>query len=408
MKYRNPERMAWLVILGAFLAFLVLCATIPLGIRYYLEHATAPQTATLEVIIGTPRYRVPGAVAPIAATRTVQLPEGTTIETDENSRCIISFYDGSTATLFPSTQIILSEMHVPAFSWGVEPITLQLDETRGHLRVGAAALLPQGTNPVPTRSFQIRTPHLTALLAEGSYAIELLGTDTSQIIVTAGSAAVTSQGQTVQVGPRQRTVSTPGQPPLTPLPAGQDFMVNGDFKDPLPRGWNIVRAPDNDPKVQMGNVTLDALGDAHVVHITRSGSNQGGVVTSADTGIIQQINREVSDYHTMQLSADIRVHNQSLSGGGVLSSEYPLILRIRYRDAYGSPAEWVHGFYIQNLTNNPTNNGQLITQDVPFPYESENLFDVLDPKPFYITSVQIYASGWDYDSSVSGVRLVVE
>jgi len=144
MKYRNPERMAWLVILGAFLAFLVLCATIPLGIRYYLEHATAPQTATLEVIIGTPRYRVPGAVAPIAATRTVQLPEGTTIETDENSGCIISFYDGSTATLFPSTQIILSEMHVPAFSWGVEPITLQLDETRGHLRVGAAALLPLG------------------------------------------------------------------------------------------------------------------------------------------------------------------------------------------------------------------------------------------------------------------------
>jgi hypothetical protein len=92
----------------------------------------------------------------------------------------------------------------------------------------------------------------------------------------------------------------------------------------------------------------------------------------------------------------------------VLSSEYPLILRIRYRDAYGSPAEWVHGFYIQNTTNNPTNNGQQITQDISFPYESVNLFDLLDPKPFFITSIQIYASGWDYDSYVSGVRLVVE
>jgi hypothetical protein len=408
MKYRNPERMAWLVILGAFVAFLFLCATIPVGLRYYLEHATASQTATLEVIDGTPRYRVPGAVAPIAATRTVQLPEGTSIETDENSRGSISFYDGSTAILFPSTQIILGQMRVPAFPWGIEPITLQLEETRGHLRVGAAALFPQGANPAPVRSFQIRTPHFTGFLAEGSYVIELLGTDTSQIIVNAGSAAVTSQGQTVQVGPRQRTVSTPGQPPLPPLPAAQDFIVNGDFKDPLPRGWNIVRTPDNDPRVQLGAVTPEVQGEPRVVHITRSGSNQGGVVTSADTGIIQQINREVSDYHTMQLSADIRVHNQSLSGGGVLSSEYPLILRIRYRDVYGSPAEWVHGFYIQNSTNNPTNNGQLITQDVPFPYESENLFDVLDPKPFYITSVQIYASGWDYDSYVSGVRLVVE
>ena len=408
MKYRNPERMAWLVILGAFVVFLFLCATIPLGLRYYLEHATVSQTATLEVIGGTPRYRVPGAVAPIAATRTVQLPEGTSIETDENSRASISFYDGSTAILFPSTQIILSEMRVPAFASGIEPITLQMEETRGHLRVGAAALFPQGTNPAPTRRFQIRTPHFTALLGEGSYVVELLGTDTSQIIVNAGSASVTSQGRTVQVGPRQRTVSTPGQPPLTPLSAAQDFVVNGDFKDPLARRWDIVRTPDNDPKVQLGTVTPEVLGEVHLVHISRSGSNQGGVVTSADTGIIQQINREVSDYHTMQLSADIRIHNQSLSGGGVLSSEYPLILRIRYRDVYGSPAEWVHGFYIQNSTNNPTNNGQQITQDVPFPYESENLFDMLDPKPFYITSIQIYASGWDYDSYVSGVRLVVE
>lgn len=407
MMSKKPERMAWLVILGAFLAFLLLCATVPLGIRYYLLHATSSETATLDVIGGTPRYRLPGGVAPIAATGTVQLPEGTSVETDENSRCILSFYDGSTAILFPSTQILLSEMHIPTFPWGIEPITLHLEETRGRLRVGAAALLPQGNNAAPTRDLQIGTPHLTASLAEGSYAVEVIA-DTSQVIVTDGSAAVTSQGQTVQVGRRQRTVATAGQPPLPPLPAAQDIIVNGDFSDPLARRWDIVRTPDNDPKVQLGNVSVETLGEQHVVHITRSGSNQGGVTTSADTGIIQQINSEVSDYHTMQLAADIRVHYQSLSGGGVLSSEYPLILRIRYRDAYGSPAEWVHGFYIQNATNNPTNNGQQITPDVPFPYESENLFDILDPKPFFITSIQIYASGWDYDSYVSGVRLVVE
>jgi hypothetical protein len=97
-----------------------------------------------------------------------------------------------------------------------------------------------------------------------------------------------------------------------------------------------------------------------------------------------------------------------LSGGGVLSSEYPLILRMKYRDVYGSEAEWVHGFYIQNATNNPTNNGEQIPPDLWVPFEAGNLFETLDPKPFFITSLQIYASGWDYDSSVSGVRLVVE
>jgi hypothetical protein len=275
------------------------------------------------------------------------------------------------------------------------------------LRLGAAALLPKADTASPTRDFQIGTPHLTASLAEGSYVIEV-STDSSQVIVNDGSAAVTAQGRTVQVARRQRTVAPQGQPPLTPLPAAQDIIVNGDFSDPLARRWDIVRTPNNDPNVQLGTVTQETLGEQHVVHITRSGSNQGGVVTSADTGVIQQINLEVSDYHTMQLLADIRVHSQSLSGGGVLSSEYPLILRIRYRDVYGSTGDWAHGFYIQNLTNNPTNNGQQITQDIPFPYESVNLFDLLDPKPFFITSIQIYASGWDYDSYVSNVRLVVE
>jgi hypothetical protein len=34
--------------------------------------------------------------------------------------------------------------------------------------------------------------------------------------------------------------------------------------------------------------------------------------------------------------------------------------------------------------------------------------ETLDPKPFYILSLQIYASGWDYDSYVSNVRLIIE
>ena len=84
MKNRRPERAAWLVLWGAFCAFLVLCAVVPLGVQYYLEHATTPQLATLEVIGGTVRVREPGAAAPIAVTKTVQLPEGTAIETDEN------------------------------------------------------------------------------------------------------------------------------------------------------------------------------------------------------------------------------------------------------------------------------------------------------------------------------------
>ncbi len=403
MMRRKPERMAWFVIFGAFFAFLVLCATVPLGIRYYLRHATSARTAMLEVISGTVRVRERGAPAPIAVTKSVVLSEGSTIETDENSRGILTFHDGSTAVLFPSTQIILREMHVSTFPWGVEPITLLIDQARGRLRVGAAALVPRGESAAPARDFQILTPQLTAALAEGSYVVEV-GTDASQVVVNDGQAAVTAQDRTVQVGQRQRTVSTRGEPPLPALPAAQDIIVNGDFSDPLARGWAVVREASNDPSAAIGTVAVVPLGDRHAIHITRSNSNQA----SANTGVIQQINKEVSDYRSVSLSADVRVHFQSLSGGGVLSSEYPLILRMKYRDVYGSEAEWVHGFYIQNQTGNPTNNGEQVPPDIWVPFEAGNLFETLDPKPFFITSLQIYASGWDYDSYVSGVRLVVE
>ncbi len=399
---KNPTRVAWLVILGAFAMFLLLCAAVPLSGRYYLEHATTPKPATLEVIGGTVRVRELGAAAPIAVTKTLALNEGSTIETDESSRCIITFLDGSTAILFPSTQITLRAMHVATFVWGTEPITIWIDQTRGRIRVGAAQQIAPTNSALMSRLFQVFTPQLEATLTEGSYAVEV-ATDASQVIVTNGNAMVVAQERTVQVARGQRTVARNNEPPLPALPAEQNLLVNGDFMDPLPRGWDDFRDVAGDTARVNGSATQTLLGDRQTIHIVRANSNQ----TSAITGVVQQINREVSDYRTMRLAADVRVHYQSLSGGGILSSEYPLILRIKYRDVYGSEAEWVHGFYYQNTTNNPTVNGELVPLDVWVPFETGNLFDAV-PRPFYITSLQIYASGWDYDSYVTAVRLLVE
>lgn len=403
MIHKNSDRVAWLVIYGAFAVFLVLCLTVPLGIRYYLQHATTPKEATLEVIGGTVRVREPGVAAPIAVTKSVQVSEGASIETDENSRGILTFVDRSTTILFPGTQMTLHRMRVAAFPWGVEPITIVLDQTRGRIRIGAAPQLTPADNPARTRSFQILTPQLKASLTEGSYSVEV-GTDASQVFVRDGSAIVESAGRSVTVTRGQRTVAHRNEPPLPPLPAAQDIIVNGDFSDPLARGWNVVRESGADPALVNGTVTPLTMDDRNAVRILRRNANQ----ISANTGIVQQINREVSDYRTMRLAADVRLHFQNLSGGGILSSEYPLILRLKYRDQYGSEGEWVHGFYYQNLTNNPTVNGESVPQAVWVPFESSNLLELAEPRPFFITSLQIYASGWDYESYVTAVRLIVE
>ncbi len=140
------------------------------------------------------------------------------------------------------------------------------------------------------------------------------------------------------------------------------------------------------------------------VQIKRDQSNQN----SAITGIRQVVDRDVSDYRSLTLSADVRVDSHNLSGGGYLSSEYPLIIRVKYRDVNGDEAEYVRGFYAQNDTSNPTANGELLPRATWIPFDSSNLLASLPIKPFRILSIEIYASGWDYESYISNVRLKAE
>jgi hypothetical protein len=293
-------------------------------------------------------------------------------------------------------------MRIATFPWGIEPTKVSVDVIRGSVRVGAAPQIATG-DAVIGRHLFVSTPHLSTELAEGSYRIEAFA-DSTNVIVNNGTASVSAQGKTVTVARGQRTVGRPGQPPIVPVAAAQDIIVNGDFRDPLVRGWMVVREQGNNSAQSGGTVTQAMLTERPVVQILRTNSNQ----SSAITGVIQQIGQEVSDYHSLKISADIRIHAQGLSGGGILSSEYPVILRMRYRDVYGSEGEWVHGFYIQNATNNPTLNGELVAPNVWIPFESGNLLETADPRPFYITSLQIYASGWDYEAYVTAVRLIVE
>ncbi|MBI5652814.1 MAG: hypothetical protein HZC40_20560 [Chloroflexi bacterium] len=166
---REPTRTAWLVLWGALVVLLLLCALVPYGTYSYLLHATTAKSASLEVISGTMRVREPGSAAPIAVTRALQLAEGSAVETDENSRGIITLLDGSTLILFPGTQLTLRELRVPTFGWGIEPIRLEVDHSRGRIRAAAGHSLLSGEANARERIFRVRTAHAIATLAEGSH-----------------------------------------------------------------------------------------------------------------------------------------------------------------------------------------------------------------------------------------------
>jgi hypothetical protein len=200
-----------------------------------------------------------------------------------------------------------------------------------------------------------------------------------------------------------------GEAPQGPEPLARSMLVNGDFTKPLTVGWTVWTDQGGDGGNVNGTAERVDEGDRWAVRFVRIGSEPlPGRGNHAEVGIRQTINEDLSDLaSSLTLQAEIKLINQSLSGGGYLSSEYPLILRVIYEDVYGSRAEWLHGFYYQNRESNPTRNGELVPRNVWYPYVSPNLKE-LNPPPAKIILVDIFGSGWDFESLVSRVRLVVE
>jgi len=405
---RNPERLAWTVTLAAFAIFCILAISIPLTIRWYLTNATRAYEAKVTCLEGTTVIEDPqhAEAIPVLKDETISVPEGSVVSVDETAQAVITFFDQSLLRLFPRASVALERMRAPRFS--VSPRSAQITIQAKGGRLWANTVL-RGSSPV---EFRVKSLQADTLLAEdGGYTLEV-SNERTEVIVQRGTAEVTAASlitptdtAKVTLSSRQRTIVEIGKPPLAPLKAERDLIVNGDFKAPLSDGWVASNDQGADGGEVDGTVSLVVDEGRRAVRFRRT----GGEFNHCETIIEQQINRDLPDpLTTLKVQATIKLVNQSLSGGGYLSSEYPLMIRIKYRDIYLSENEWVHGFYYQNLNNNPTMYGQEIPQGKWYFYESENLLDVLPVTPRRILWLRVYASGWSYESLISEISLIVE
>jgi hypothetical protein len=404
---RNPEHLAWTVTLASFVAFCTLAISIPLSIRWYLTNATRAYEAKVFCLEGTAVVEDPqhAEAIPVLKGETISVPEGSVVSVDETAQALVTFFDESLVRLFPQTSVALERMRAPRFSVSPRPAQITVQAKGGRLQANTVL---RRSSPV---EFRVKSLQADTLLSEdGSYALEV-SNERTEVIVQGGEAEVTATSPVtptetakVTLGSRQRTIVETGKPPLEPLKAERDLIVNGDFKAPLGTGWEVRNDQGADGGEVDGTVSL-VVDERRAVRFHRT----GGEFNHCETIIEQQINRDLPDpLTTLKVRATIKLDNQSLSGGGYLSSEYPLMIRIRYRDRYLSETEWVHGFYYQNVDNNPTMYGQEIPQNKWYFYESENLVDVLPISPRRILWLRVYASGWSYESLVSEISLIVE
>ena len=403
----NPERLAWTVLLASFAVFLVLSISVPLTLRYWIEHATVRQNAVLDPIQGTILLYPPRSLEPIAVSELrEQVAEGSIVEAGESPTQatvrLISEGENDFALgslqLFSGTRLQLDRMRSPLFELSNAPYQALITVERGQLRVFTNSGVERPVAVV------LVTPHGRIELGAGSYQIAVTAEQTA-ITVSAGEALLFKENHpALAVSSGLRAWITATAIADQPVVATENLLRNGNFTQEMRDSWESYVIAQN---VTPGKVSIMERDGRRVAYFVRQGEDN----VPTEVGIRQFIDKEVNVYDRLMLQLDVKLLFQSLSGAGYLSSEYPLRVEVNYTDIYGKQLAWGHGFYYRDPENSNWKilNGEKIPPFNWYTYRSPNLMELLkETRPARIDSIRIYASGWNYQSMISEVFLVAE
>ena len=394
MRYK-PETVAWASLGSSFVVFLLLCSSLAFAVNWYKDTATSERGAHLTIISGTVLVQGKGQPSWVRAVDEMELVSGDAVRTEERSEALIVLFDKSTVFLFPETELALTKLAVSRFAPLRHTVVLSLH--RGKSRIGVSL------SPLGEKQFLVRGLQGTARLDEGSYAMTVDNRRDSFRVRENGRAVVTARGESVALSRGERTEVQRDAPPTSPRSGLEELVFNGSFTQGL-TGWQVgneLGFPEGQD-VQ-GDATLVREEGRPAVLFSRRGSKG----THCESYIFQEINRDVSDFAVLRLYLRLKLFHQSLSGGGYMGSEYPVLVKIKYQVAQGENFE-VYGFYYQNEAHNRTDNGTQVAQNTWVAFTAPENLMTLIPQPRKIISIEVQASGWDYESLVSDVSLLGE
>jgi len=131
--------MAWLVLFAAFFLCIGLTLVTPVLGYQFIRFSTESQSASLQAIgvsqegVTPVRVNVPNASQSIAVKDPTQIGEANIILTEksDSSRAFLTFFDSSTATISPGSQLVLQDMRRPRFGWSDQPNFVTIEQPRG-------------------------------------------------------------------------------------------------------------------------------------------------------------------------------------------------------------------------------------------------------------------------------------
>jgi len=415
-----PERLAWTILLAAFVVFCLVAVSCPLTVRSYLRNARKPLHAQINAQQGTVRVerKSSNSVDAIGADdpTPIQMFTGDNLRTGGLDEGLLVLQKGDqdnretlvSVVIYYNSEITLSSANSPRFGLSQHP-----HHARLQIRGGRARIEIQPADDGRPVEVEVHSDFASIILSEGSYFIEATNQQTS-VAVRNGQAVVHANDQQLTLGSEERAIVLPEGTLEGPLPAERNLILNGNFGEGIDAGWIVD--PAGDTPAQVSSAT-----DVERQSVAQFQHDQP---QPAEIRLIQTLNRNVRDLESLVLHLKVRVDFQSLSVCGSQGTECPVMVRIDYIDVAGGARQWVHGFF---AFEDPAQTGLLpyyclvcpppsggnhsrVTQGIWFLYDSPNLMEIEPPelRPAIIQSVRVYASGHSYDSMVTDVELLAQ
>jgi len=421
---QNYQRLAWIVLVLAFAVCAGLAVGVPWALQSYLRYAYIGELVIPEVQEGNLLATCPNDAIPVALGEQqdtlCQGREGALVYAQTNDKGLLTIRPRMTPTttlatvqLYPGTRVTVQKARAPRFPlFSPEPHRLVMVMDSGRIRVVIPANLPRAV------SLQVRTPQALVELKEGNTSIEVNNQE-SQIAIREGQATVTARvnNTSKQVNTGERVAVPTGNGVSDVMPAEQNLLAGySDFRESLGTIWKQYTADPEKYGESRGASFSISVDERQAVEFSRDG------VGWAETGIKQDINRDIRDLSSLVLRVELRVLQQDVPVCGSMGTECPVMVRIDYVDESGELRSWQQGFYylpdpnpIPNppfcKTCNPRNKHLPTTNGEWYPWESENLLPIMakvGAAPVLLRSISVYASGHKYQSQVSEVELLGE
>lgn len=408
----NLERWAWAILLSSFFVCVAVVVMTPLSVRWYLRHARVNQDVILQVQRAPLSVVYGGRGRPRSVSEdTADVPPGSRITAPNatSGRLLVRTPQSegttpiATVQLYDQADLVLSSARSPRFSASGLPHHIVLEMDAGRVRVNVYGESGRAT------VVDVQTAQGRITLREGSYEVKV--NSATEVSVRYGEAHVLgAQKDSLVLGPRERALLWPDEID-GPLPTARNLVANGDFEEPLEKGWESY-ARQTDPQQPAGTIELvtTLLGNEErsAVSFSRAAANH------AELGITQRINYDVRDFSSVELQVAINIVDQDIlgfGGCGYLGSECPIIVRINYRDIHGADREWLRGFYVGEPAEDWLLNwwSEKVERGSWQPYGSGNLMEELaGTPPALIQSLTIHASGHSFDAMVTEVELLAQ